>query len=105
MRKPARKATRKLVRRIRTRLDGHLPLMAVTAGAGLLAERLAYNALASGWRAFRGDDPPSEPESADVDWGQAIIWVAVSGLTIALVGLAARRAAAAGWKHAQQRFA
>jgi hypothetical protein len=105
MAKPARKVTRKLVRRFRTKLDGHLPLMAVTAGAGLLAERLVYNALASGWRALRGDDPPSEPESADVDWREAIAWVAVSGLAMALVGLAARRGAAAGWARAQQRFA
>lgn len=106
MGKPARKVKRKLGRKIGSILDGgHLPLMAVTAGAGLLAERLAYNALASGWRKVRGDDPPSEPESSEVQWREALAWVAVSGLTLALVGLAARRGAAAGWRRAQERFA
>src|SRR3954468_18492886 len=98
MGKSARKVSKNLGRKIGGLLDRrHLPLMAVTAGAGMVAERLAHNPLAPRWRARRGDAPPSEPESADVEWREALAWVAVSGLTLALVGLAARRGAAAGW--------
>jgi len=106
MGKPLRKKAHKLSRLFGEKLDAHkLQILAVTAGAGMLAERLAYNALVRGWRALRGEDPPSEPEHPDVEWREALAWTAVSGLTMALVGLAARRGAAAGYKRARARFA
>jgi hypothetical protein len=89
----------------RTVASDRFALLAVSAGAGLLAERLAVQALARGWRAVRGDDPPSDPQRADVEWREALAWTALSGLTLALVGLAARRGAAAGWKAARERLA
>ena len=102
----ARKTKRKLARFVGRHLDGNrLQLVALSAGAGLVAERLAFNALSRGWRAVRGDDPPTDPEHPDVAWKEALAWAAISGVTVALVGLAARRGAAAGWKLAQARFA
>jgi hypothetical protein len=101
-----RKTKRKLARLAAHYLDGNrLQLVALSAGAGLVAERLAFNALSRGWRAVRGDDPPSDPEHPDVEWKEALAWAALSGVTMALVGLAARRGAAAGFKRAHARFA
>ena len=106
MGKPIRKAKKKLSRRIGAALDGHkLQILAVTAGAGMLAERVAYNALARGWRAVRGEEPPGEPEHPDVEWREALVWTAITGVTMALVGMAARRGAAAGYERARTRFA
>ncbi|HEV8242165.1 MAG TPA: DUF4235 domain-containing protein [Thermoanaerobaculia bacterium] len=90
----------KLSRRFRK--QAHKPriqYLLLTTGAAFLAERVARTAITQGWRVARGEDPPRNPERLEVTWSAALGWTAVTGLVIALAGLAARRGAAAGWKH------
>jgi hypothetical protein len=70
----------------------------LTTGAAFLAERVARTAITQGWRIVRREEPPRNPERLEVTWGSALAWTAVTGLVIALAGLAARRGAAMGWK-------
>lgn len=70
----------------------------LTTGAAFLAERLARTAITQGWRFALGEEPPRNPERLDVTWSQALGWTAITGLAIAMAGLAARRGAAVGWK-------
>ena len=91
--------TAKLVRELRkqARAPKHRYLL-LTTGAAFLAERLARTAITQGWRVALKEDPPRNPERLDVSWSAALGWTAVTGLAIALAGLAARRGAAVGWK-------
>ena len=98
------KTTRRFRRKASHKLDrNRLQALALTAGAGFLAERLMFNGLERGWRKFRGDDPPTDPAHPDVDWREAMAWTAITGLAVATIGLAARRGAAAGWQRFQDR--
>jgi hypothetical protein len=89
------KLSRKLRKEARSPRIRYLLL---TSGAAFLAERLARTAITQGWRVALREDPPRNPERLDVSWSAALGWTAVTGLAIALAGLAARRGAAAGWK-------
>ncbi len=89
------KLSRKLRKEARSTRVQYLLL---TTGAAFLAERLARTAITQGWRVALREDPPRNPERLDVSWSAALGWTAVTGLAIALAGLAARRGAAVGWK-------
>ena len=89
----------KLSRRFRKQAKRpRVQYLLLTTGAAFLAERLARTAITQGWRVARGEDPPRNPERLEVSWSAALGWTAVTGLAIAMAGLAARRGAAAGWK-------
>ncbi|MEJ5913600.1 DUF4235 domain-containing protein [Pseudokineococcus sp. 1T1Z-3] len=57
--------------------------------AGVLANKL----LAVAWRKARGD-VPTNPESDETSWAEAITWALVSGATIGVARLAWRKNAA-----------
>lgn len=89
----------KLSRRFRKKAKTpRVQYLLLTTGAAFLAERLARTAITQGWRAALREDPPRNPERLDVSWSAALGWTAITGVAIALAGLAARRGAAAGWK-------
>ena len=90
-----RKLSRRLRRQARTPKIQYLLL---TTGAAFLAERLARNAITQGWRVALKEEPPRNPERLDDSWSAALGWTAITGLAIAMAGLAARRGAAVGWK-------
>lgn len=91
---------RKLSRRFRKEAKRpRVQYLLLTTGAAFLAERFARTAITQGWRVALGEDPPRNPERLDVSWSAALGWTAITGVAIALAGLAARRGAAAGWKH------
>jgi hypothetical protein len=90
---------RKLSRRLRKQARSpRVKYLMLTTGAAFLAERLARTAITQGWRVALKEEPPRNPERLDVSWSAALGWTAVTGLAIALAGLAARRGAAVGWK-------
>lgn len=68
----------------------------VGAGAAMVAGRLVERGLESGWRAWKGDDPPEKPWREDESWPQALAWTALSAAAVATVQLVARRSAHLG---------
>lgn len=70
---------------------------AVTAAAiagGVLAKKVAT----AGWEQTTGDRPPANPAAPDTDWGEALKWAAILGVSMGLARVVARRGAAAAWK-------
>ncbi|HXT19864.1 MAG TPA: DUF4235 domain-containing protein [Thermoanaerobaculia bacterium] len=89
----------KLSRRLRKKgLSPRIQYLLLTTGAAFLAERLARTAITQGWRVALREEPPRNPERLDVSWSSALGWTAVTGVAIALAGLAARRGATVSWK-------
>ena len=50
------------------------------------------------WIAVRPDDPPRKPTDADVRWGDAITWAALSATGIVVADLLSRRSAEAAFR-------
>lgn len=69
----------------------------VAAGSAMIAGAAARIALNAGWKLAQGDDPPVDPESPDTEWSDAIAWTVVTGVSMGLARLVARRGAAAAW--------
>lgn len=63
-------------------------------GAAVLAANLAKNALEKGWGLAFGKTPPSNPESPDTNWVEAIAWAVASGAIIGTARMLATRQAA-----------
>ena len=63
------------------------------AVAGLAAKK----GLELTWRKATGKEPPSNPESPETTWGEAIGFSVVSGVLIGVARLVARRSAARSW--------
>jgi uncharacterized protein DUF4235 len=72
--------------------------MLVGAGSAMAATTLTERALAAGWRRATDRDPPSDRESADTSWREAILWTAMTGAAVGVAQLLARRGAARGWR-------
>lgn len=74
--------------------------VAAAAAAGIGARQLMRN----GWKLWRSDEPPENPAARSVSWGDALIWTAVTGITVGLTRLVAERGAAAAWKKAKGHY-
>jgi Protein of unknown function (DUF4235) len=68
----------------------------VGAGAAMVAGRLVERGLDSGWRAWKGEDPPEKPWRSDDSWPTALAWTAFSAAAVATAELVARRSAHLG---------
>jgi hypothetical protein len=75
-------------------LDKDTQYKILTAGAALLAGVVVKAALTATWRAIKDSDPPQNPESDDVSWGEAITWTIASSVAMGVGSLLARRGAA-----------
>lgn len=71
-----------------------LVAMGAAAAGGLLVRR----ALDSGWRFVRDEEPPDNPVSRRVSWGQALAWTVATSVAVGVVQLVTQRGAAAGWR-------
>ena len=71
---------------------------AAASAAALVAGFAAREALKSGWRATRGDDPPINPAHPDTGWADAVAWSVAVGVGMGLARLLAQRTAASGWR-------
>jgi hypothetical protein len=66
----------------------------VGAGAAMVAGQLVERGLDSGWRAWKGEDPPTF-ERGD-SWSRALAWTALSAAAVGAAELFARRSAQLG---------
>lgn len=58
----------------------------------------ARKALRSGWKRVRNEEPPQNPASSSVGWGNALAWGLLIGVTAGVARIASRRIAAHLWK-------
>lgn len=68
----------------------------VGAGAAMIAGRLVERGLDSGWRAWKGEEPPQKPWRGNERWPTALAWTALSAAAVATAELVARRSAHLG---------
>ena len=66
---------------------------AAAFGAGFVARK----AITIGWKQLTGKEPPTNPESPEVDIAEAIGWAVVTGVGMEVARLLATRAAANRW--------
>ena len=76
----------------------------VSTAAAAATGFLVRNAIEMGWKHFRGEDPPKNPASHDVEWADAIAWTLVVGVATGVGRLVAERTAASGWKKVNGKF-
>jgi hypothetical protein len=66
---------------------------AAAFGAGFVARK----AITVGWKQIIGKEPPTNPESPEVELSEAIGWAVVTGVGMEVARLLATRAAAKRW--------
>ena len=66
---------------------------AAAFGAGFVARK----AITVGWKQIIGKEPPTNPESPEVELAEAIGWAVVTGVGMEVARLLATRAAAKRW--------
>lgn len=64
----------------------------------MLAGVAARKVVEAGWERTTGKNPPTNPESPDTTWGEAIGWALLSGAAVGLARLVATRKAAAYYR-------
>jgi len=69
-----------------------LLLTAVALAVPALADRLARRVAGRGYSAWTGEDPPRNPATLGVSWGQAIAWTALAGAIGGVARMASRKA-------------
>lgn len=57
----------------------------------MLAARAARSVAGKGYKAIRGEDAPRNPADPDVEWREALIWAAVSGIVGGVARMSSRR--------------
>jgi len=75
-----------------TEFDGTTAENFLALGAALAATVLARRTLQAGWEKTFDRQPPKNPTSPGVTWGDALLWGAASGALVGLVRIASRRA-------------
>ena len=70
-------------------------LTKVAAIAGAIGTR---QLIKSGWKGVTKNDPPKDPSSSSVLWKEAIMWGAVTGLTVGVMKVVSRRLTGAFWE-------
>ncbi|HET8616602.1 MAG TPA: DUF4235 domain-containing protein [Actinomycetales bacterium] len=68
-------------------------------GGAVLAGFAARKAITSGWQAATGNPPPTNPESPDTTWAEAVAWAVLSGAVIGTARMLATRKAAEYYRH------
>ena len=76
-----------------------IPWKVLGGVSAVAAGVLANKALSSGWRAVTGNDPPSNPESPETEWIEAIAYAVVSGALMGVARMLATRKAAAYYRN------
>lgn len=80
--------------------NGKVGYKILAMAAALLAATASRKLLTLGWKTATGKEPPANPESPDVTWGEAASWAVASGVVVGLVKLLAQRQVAATWHRA-----
>ncbi len=66
-------------------------LIAVGFIVPMIAARAARTAVGGGYKLLTNEDPPKNPAAPEVEWKEALLWAAVSGLVGGMSRLTARR--------------
>jgi hypothetical protein len=66
--------------------------------SAVLAGIAARKAIQLAWRTATGKQPPTNPESPDTTWQEAVGWAIVSGAAVGVARLLATRTAANYWR-------
>jgi Protein of unknown function (DUF4235) len=70
----------------------------VGTGSAIGAAVLARKVLTTAWKTTTGNPPPTNPESPDVTWREALAWAVVSGAAVGVARMLATRKAAHYWR-------
>jgi hypothetical protein len=73
----------------------------VASGAAIAAVVVTRPAIAGLWKATFRREPPGNPASRDVGWGEALAWAFFTGALVGVIRLVAQRGAAGAWKKAR----
>lgn len=66
-------------------------LTAVALAVPAIADRVARRVAGRGYAAWTGEDPPRNPATLGVSWGQAIVWTTLAGALGGVARMASRR--------------
>ena len=64
----------------------------------IVAASFARRLIETTWTTTTGKQPPTNPESPDTTWGEAVGWAVASGAAIGIARLLATRKAAQYWR-------
>ena len=78
--------------------------MLVSGTSAFLAAAATRYVIKTGWQLTTGREPPQNPASPRVQWGEAIGWAVATGVAASLGRLIAERGSAAGWRHHTGRY-
>ena len=73
----------------------------VASAAAIGAVMATRPAVAGLWKTAFHRDPPGNPASPDVAWGEALAWAFFTGALVGVIRLVAQRGAAGAWKKAR----
>ena len=85
-------------------MDDETAWQVVAVGSAALAGIGARSLMQSGWKLFRGSEPPENPAARSVDWSEALMWSVGTGVLVGLTRLLAERGAASGWRKVRGRY-
>ena len=70
----------------------------LTMGLAIPIGKAIKKLIAQAWMAARPNDPPRNPNKADVGWSDALLWAVISGTGTALGKLLTSKGAAGTWR-------
>ena len=70
----------------------------ISSGSVILASVLTRKLIQGSYKKIRGKEPPNDPSSAYVSWGEAVTWAVLSGAAIGLARVVAQRGSVASYK-------
>jgi hypothetical protein len=66
--------------------------------SAVAAAMVTRRVIEAAWKHGTGNEPPSNPESPETTWAEAVGWAALSGTSVAIARLLATRKAAETWR-------
>lgn len=70
----------------------------IALASSVLAGIAVRQALQTGWKVMKRDEPPTNPAARSVDWSDALVWTLAVGAAVGVGRMLAERGAAAGWR-------
>lgn len=81
------------------RIVGKIGWRITTIVVGIPVGIAAKKGVERAWLTLRPENPPTKPRDPNVDWRDALIWAALSGIGVALAQLATTKGAATLWRN------
>jgi hypothetical protein len=77
---------------------GRIAFKVVAAAVAIPVGRLVTKGTTKIWATARRSDPPANPNDADTNWRDALIWSALAGLGAGVAQLLASKGADTAWR-------